>query len=372
MSCVIMTLTASLVIAEEQKKEFLRYPLGKDGNFVISPVIGPMYTPEMEFGVALGGLLTFSTDPKNEDLPRSSFSAFFIYSTNDSMTVSSFLDSFWFDDNLRVNFEQWFKDMPDNYWGVGYDNGMNVEDGVSTTEYDRTWFQFKPVVLFRAFGDLFAGVNFDFNHTSSEDEAEGMLNDPTFQEYGEDNTNIGVGLVLSYDTRDVTVNAWNGIYLNFSTTHYLDAIGSDNEYDAFEVDYRQYKQLWREGTTLAWNIASRYSEGDVPWAEMSQVGSPFDLRGYTWGRFRDKTMLYGLLEYRHQFLTSSGALSRHGMAGWVGMGFIGEDYGDFSGNDLPNAGIGYRFELQKRMNLRVDLGVGRDNAGFYLSINEAF
>lgn len=49
---------------------FLRYPIGETGNLVLSPIIGPMYTPEMEFGVALGGLLTFSTEPDNPDLPR--------------------------------------------------------------------------------------------------------------------------------------------------------------------------------------------------------------------------------------------------------------------------------------------------------------
>ncbi|WP_419176240.1 BamA/TamA family outer membrane protein [Desulfosediminicola sp.] len=357
---------------EKEEGDFLRYPLGETGNFVLSPIVGPMYTPEMEFGVALGGLLTFSTEPDNPNMPRSSLSTFFIYSTNSSMTISSFLDSFWLDDNLRVNVEFWFKDMPDNYWGVGYDNGLDVDDGPLTTEYDRTWYQLTPVAAFRTVGDLFLGAVFDLNHTSSDDEAPGMIDDPTFQEFGDDNTNVGAGIVLSYDTRDVTVNAWRGIYLNFMTTHYLEALGSDNDYDVIEAEYRQYLPLWREGTTLAWNISTRYTTGEVPWGEMSQVGSPFDLRGYTWGRFRDKTMMYGLLEYRHQFQNSVGELGRHGMVAWVGMGFIGEDYDDFSGNDLPNGGVGYRFELQERMNLRADLGIGRDDAGFYLSINEAF
>jgi hypothetical protein len=39
---------------------------------------------------------------------------------------------------------------------------------------------------------------------------------------------------------------------------------------------------------------------------------------------------------------------------------------------LPNAGVGLRFELQKRMNVRLDYGFGLDSQAFYISFNEAF
>lgn len=148
--------------------------------------------------------------------------------------------------------------------GVGYDKGLDVDDGPLNTEYDRTWYQFKPVATFRAVNDLFVGAVFALNHTSSDDEAPGMLEDPNFQEFGVDTANVGAGIVLSCDTRDITVNAWRGIYLNLMTTQYLDALGSDKDYDAIEAEYRQYLPLWRQATTLAWNISTRYTTGDVP------------------------------------------------------------------------------------------------------------
>ena len=43
-----------------------------------------------------------------------------------------------------------------------------------------------------------------------------------------------------------------------------------------------------------------------------------------------------------------------------------------SARDLPNVGIGYRIEVQPRRNLRLDVGVGYDEIGFYLNIAEAF
>ena len=65
-------------------------------------------------------------------------------------------------------------------------------------------------------------------------------------------------------------------------------------------------------------------------------------------------------------------IGRNGFAVWAGIGFIGEDLGDLGGHELPNAGVGYRLELQERRNLRLDFGVGYDEFGFYLSFSEAF
>ena len=64
-------------------------------------------------------------------------------------------------------------------------------------------------------------------------------------------------------------------------------------------------------------------------------------------------------------------MSKHGVVAWLGVGSIGTDPSEFK-NWLPNAGLGYRFEVQPRMNVRVDIGFGREVAGFYFNFNEAF
>jgi outer membrane protein assembly factor BamA len=353
--------------APDKKGLDLQLALGDD--MVLSPIVGPMYTPEMDFALALGGLLTFSTDKSDATLPRSTVSAFVIYSTNSSFTLSSFGDTFWKQDRLRFDFAQWYKDMPDNYWGVGYDHAVDVPEGSETTAYNRVWFEFTPELTWRAAGDLFVGVNANLNRTRARDVAPLMAQDPDYLRDGDDVTGSGIGLTLRYDSRDVTVNAYRGRLFKATTTHFRDALGSDDDYDVYTVDFRQYHALGRPGRTVAWQLYGRFASGEVPWSAKSGVGSPFDLRGYTWGRFRDDVATWGLIEYRHMFAQR---LPRHGWAAWVGLGFIGEDLGDLGGHDLPNAGLGWRWELQPRRNLRMDLGVGRDDAGFYLSMNEAF
>jgi hypothetical protein len=53
------------------------------------------------------------------------------------------------------------------------------------------------------------------------------------------------------------------------------------------------------------------------------------------------------------------------------MGSIGEKMNDLE-NWLPNAGIGYRFEIQPRINLRIDFGIGLESKGFYFNFFEGF
>jgi hypothetical protein len=35
-------------------------------------------------------------------------------------------------------------------------------------------------------------------------------------------------------------------------------------------------------------------------------------------------------------------------------------------------GLGYRFELQPRSNVRIDIGFGRNSSGIYFNFTEAF
>ena len=114
---------------------------------------------------------------------------------------------------------------------------------------------------------------------------------------------------------------------------------------------------------------------------MTQIGTPFNLRGYYWGHYRDIAGIFGLLEYRFKFLTDKTNRfrryegrkeSRHGFVTWLGVGWVGSRMRDLGGNLLPNAGVGYRFEVQPRLNVRVDFGWGVESFGVYVNFTEAF
>ena len=99
------------------------------------------------------------------------------------------------------------------------------------------------------------------------------------------------------------------------------------------------------------------------------------MRGYTWGQYRDELMVYTMGEYRHMFNRRTpnkrGSMdSRLGFATWVGLGAVAPDIASIP-NLLPNAGIGLRFETEKRSNVRLDYGVGLNSSAFYATFYEA-
>lgn len=361
-------------IEKKAAKDSITQQKVAQGKTIISPLIMPAYTPEMGGLIAVGGIISFKTNAEDDLIQRSSFPITFGLSTTGATVFSGKLASYWFEDKLRINGDFWFKSMADNYWGVGYENGYNVQASDSTTAFNRDWWWFNPRFLFKTVDNLYVGLNIDYNYTKGSEATQQVMDDPYYSKYNDQPMNSGLGLILQYDTRDVPVNAWEGIYANADFTHYSSSLGGDNNYSILHIDVRNYINAGRVGSTFAWQARGRFGFGDVPYGEMSQLGTPFDLRGYTWGRYRDESMAFLIAEYRHQFSNPDGTLKKSGMVAWVAGGAVfGVDNNSATNNKiLPNFGVGYRFEMQPRMNMRIDFGLGRETAGIYFNFNEAF
>ena len=65
------------------------------------------------------------------------------------------------------------------------------------------------------------------------------------------------------------------------------------------------------------------------------------------------------------------SLLKYFLQEWLAAGTNMSDVSDMD-QWLSDAGFGYRLEVQPRMNVRFDLGVGRDNVGLYFNFTEAF
>lgn len=338
-----------------------------------TPIAAPAYTPELGVLLMAGGMLSWRADA---DSPRSSVPFNVGWGTVGAVVYSSQLKAYFDRDRYRLDLDIWVKDMADHYFGVGYTAGRNTPLGESTSEYHRLWWQVKPILLRRVYDDLFFGLTVEATQTRATELNPVMAADPAVLADGTNNLSAGVGPTLRFDSRDVPQNAYRGVYLQIRYVPYLSALGKHPGYRVFDLDYRHYVPIGRAGSTMTWNVVTRTARGDAPWSELGQIGSPFDLRGYRWGRYRDHTILYGIIEYRYVFTAGrlpdgSLKLSRHGLVGWVGLGTLGADYAQLEGM-LPNAGVGYRFAVQGRLNARVDFGVGRESNAFYFSFNEAY
>jgi hypothetical protein len=351
----------------------------EEGRVIISPAVMPGYNPEMKFMLTGGGIVSWTNNRHNPELPRSNMAVGFALSTTGAMVINIRPVTFWANDRFRLNMGLWHKNMPDNYWGVGYQNAFQTPESDTVTAFRRKWYKVKTDALLRIRGGLFAGLTFDLNHTHGTEEAAGVLSDPWYAYYNDRPFNSGMGVMARMDSRDITVNAWKGIFLDAQILFYGPWLGGDNRYQMAVLDYRQYRRIrQQDGRILAWQLYSRMGFGEVPYGEMSQLGSPFGLRGYTWGQYRDRSMFYLMAEYRHTFRRGDGRLSRHGVVTWAGSGWVYDlQEPEFSLPEgpnrlLPNLGIGYRLEVQPRLNMRLDFGLGRNTTGFYFNVVEAF
>lgn len=344
------------------------------GKFMVTPILAPAYSPELGVIFTIGAFTSFKTNPKDSLIQRSSFPFTASYTTTGAVVANGFLTTYWLEDKLRINADFWYKDMPDHYWGVGYLNGAYINTVDTTTEYQRKWWMFNPRFLFQFHDNLFVGLNVDYNYTQGSEPSSHVANDENYIKYNDKPLNSGLGAIFRYDSRDVSVDIRSGMLIDYRVTFFSSKLGGDNNYTVHLFDYRHAQQIKREGSTLVWQIKGRFSIGDVPYGEMSQLGTPFDLRGYTWGRYRDKQMIFFLAEYRYKFRKRNKELSKHGLVAWVGTGtiFNKQSIIDKSHKWLPNAGLGYRFEVQKRLNVRLDYGFGKQTSGFYFSFNQAF
>ena len=362
-------------------------PLKKERKNVRFSILGgPGYTPDFGFLIGGSALFTFSTYVKDTSLKRSVLPIAFAYLTKGGGSVLIRPQLFFNHDRLRLFGQFQLNNNLDNYYGVGYETNFYTERGVNTTEFRSIGYKVNPIVLFR-FKDspLFVGFSIDLSQKNITEPAEGIINDPVYIEQGGDANglnifNSGIGFNFNYDTRDIPANAYSGMFLEFSSTQYSTSFGSDNNFNITNLNYRQFKRIkaFGERRAIAWTANLRFSTGDVPITEMSQVGSPFDLRGYYKGQFRDDNAMYGIVEYRHMFnpeptVTFKKIWSHFGFAAWTGIGAIGPEINDWS-KALPNFGAGLRIELQPRMNFRMDVGHDPLNSQtlLYFNMTEAF
>ena len=94
--------------------------------------------------------------------------------------------------------------------------------------------------------------------------------------------------MFQYDTRDDVATPFEGVFLSAMGTLYGKYLGGNYNYEMLELEYRQFRQVFKRRSTLAWTAKTQIGMDNVPYSELPNFGNPFDLRGYAWGKYRDK------------------------------------------------------------------------------------
>lgn len=379
-----LTKTDSTTTTILTKKELHRQRVAQR-NFHYNILGGPSYTPD--FGVLIGGsaLMTFRMNPKDTTMRRSVVPmalAFMFEGGGLNLMVKPQL--FFKEDKFRIFGVLNYKNTRENFYGIGYNTNKNYERSDSTSQYRYSGFQVNPWFLFRmGKSDIFFGPQIDISYDKLSEPAKYLPQQADYAAAGGDengykNFSSGIGFLLSYDTRDIPANPYRGTYVDLRGIMYQKWLGSDKNFYRLELDYRQYKSVGQR-KVLAWTLQSKNTFGrHIPLTKYALSGTPFDLRGYYMGQYRDKSSHVALVEYRQMFNTDRSTwlkriTSHLGYVAWGGVGFMGPTPGKIEGV-LPNAGLGLRIEVQPRMNVRFDYGrnfVNKQNL-FYFNMTEAF
>ena len=346
-------------------KSFLDYfnDANKNKNnkkFDFSIIGGPHYSTDTELGLGLVAAGLYRNHDTDSLLPPSNVSIFGDVSTVGFYMLGVRGTNIFPHDRYRLSYTTFFYSFPSDFWGIGFDNGN--DDGNKSEM--RRWQAKAKVTLLRKLGDnLYAGpsATCDYGRGSRIERPE-LLDGMDSETW-----NIGLGLSVVYDSRDVLTNPHKGYYLDISQSVRPKFMGNDYAFATTDIQADGYWPTWK-GATLAADFRTTLNFGNPSWAMMALLGNSYSMRGYCEGRYRDKHKAEAQIELRQH------VWRRNGIVVWAGLGTV---FGKFSQlrayRLLPNAGIGYRWEFKKDVNVRLDYGFGKGGqSGFIFNINEAF
>lgn len=323
----------------------------------ILPVPTFGYSPETKTYVGVVSL--FTIDLYQDSVTRSSNSKVeFNYTWNKQIVLETewnyfFKDEAWFTQGLFH-----YSKYPDLYYGIGDKTlnsaEVNFESARIKTDID---------LLRNIKNKWFAGIGFSYFNFAKVSYNSSKMVYPELK----DASNWGLKMVLLNDSRNNILTPTKGTYFKFVNSFKF----SENFYDQITMDMRQYYGFGKKQNQT---IAGRFYQSSVintpPFYDYSLVGGDKLVRGYYFGRYRDKNLSTLQLEYRVNLFW------KIGLATFGGVSAIYPDLSSLGKiSAKPNLGCGLRFLVDKKENtsLRFDYAVGsNDQSGFYVSFGESF
>lgn len=316
------------------------------------------YSPETSLGLGIRALKLFRPANAQDSLTRpSSLPITLLYTLNRQAIINGEL-SLWIKENrayLNTRFE--LSDYPFRFYGIG---NTPQTDEVYATRYAYFHINYKK----RIAPSLYVGPRYEFRTDEIYEKLEqGLL--ASGQIAGSNGQFLsGLGLVLSYDTRDNIFQPRQGVFHQLSSMTFQPYFGSNFKFSQYQLDVRKYLEV-RPRHILVGQAWVSFTAGNPPFQHISLIGGSERMRGYFEGKYRDLHAMVYQNEYR---------LPIYRKLGLVVFGSAGQVASTINGFSLQRfrygAGIGFRYKLNDEgLNIRLDIGVGNQRA-FYFGLNE--
>ena len=325
-------------------------------------VPGPNYSSTTGLGLGFLGTATYSTDRSDPTLQRSNASIYSNMTTKGFFMVGLRGNHIFPHEKFQLDYKVNLSTFSNEYWGIGY---VNTDNDDNKTDYRRNRINAMARFMIKLAPKTFIGPFVNYRVV----QARNIKDEYAYLWQGQSKTARAytAGVSFTYDSRDFMLNASRGVFLQIDQTFTPRCFGNgDYNFSSTEATFATYGKLWK-GAILAGELHGLFNYGHTPWAFMAEVGTNDRMRGYYAGRYNDKNLIEGQIELRQHIK------GRSGVVAWVALANAFADFDHIAWRrTLPNAGVGYRWEFKKRINIRIDYGFTRNGGGLIFNINEAF
>lgn len=330
-------------------------------DLVMAPI--PSRSPELGWGLALATGYFLDLDKKNPDTPKSTIGGVAAATENKSWAAGLGGKFNLRRDSIRIKSAVGYASVNYRFYGVG--NGAGEEGRSVDISQDAPLFYLSAT--YQVLPDTYFGLGILASTVETSTDSEEIPPSIDDDDLNLDLNISALELPFQFDTRDDELFPRSGWFVDGKALIHREALGTDFDAESVAVAVNHYRAV-RARDVLAFRAYTRWTGGDMPFFLLSSFGGRTDLRGYERGRYRDNVMYAVQTEYRWQ------PLDRWIFTGFAGVGEVAEDYGSFFDNFLPAAGAGVRFVLspKHKLNLSLDVGVGKHGTEFYFAIGEAF
>jgi len=333
-------------------------------RFIPTPIL--FRSPETSWGYGLGASYYFNTARGDERLQtRSSNTQFQVVRTFRQQSIGQILtDIFTPEERFYIHAYLGYRDYLDRFYGIG-----NATAETQKEDYRFAAWVGAASVLYRHQGKSFIGLNIRFQQMYNIRPTAGGALDTGRIPGSEGSKLLGFGPEWQLDKRDNPFAPAKGYYINTIARYQPAWQNGWFSFGSFRLDARYYRDLGRE-QVFASRIVFNQQMGQAPFRELAMIGGDKGLRGYFFGRYRDRSMFELHTEYRFPiWKIFRGAV-------FTGIGQLGEhpgQYFDVYWKGSYGAGLRILANKKERITLRIDYGrTLTGQSGVYLEFNEAF
>lgn len=333
-------------------------------NIKVFPYV--YYTPETSLAFGVGGIITFYTS-QYRLLRPSKISLSGYYTINKQFKFSISPQMYFYQNMFLLLTDLNYGHYVDRYYGVGNDT-PDIENASYNSNAWGFYLNMQLPPLLKEYSHTKIGIIFDLYHYKITDIKENPYLTNQTIEGDKGKISSGFGFIWVWDNRNSIFYPTSGGLHQIKAIFYFKQIGSDFVFNHYELDLRQYLKI-RERKVLAFQLFGQFVKINAPFYELAKLGGQRIMRGYFEGRYRDKNYVAFQSEFR------SHIWGRLGYVLFIGTGDVAKEIKDL---DLLNmkisAGFGLRFIFNKEenVNIRTDIGFGKNSSGVYFGIEESF